>query len=452
MRAFLLRFVLPAAAVAGLAQPGLRASDHADPVAVPGLFEFFDNGIPSKSATDKFAGGITDLFVFPLDADNHAIDFLPANGAVPLPDPTLTKEQNEHRAHYAQLTPDERAKAGLPYELTAAERARIKALAVIFDVRRSLTRNDVLHLKPYVYRVYFDLKSRVLFDGRNNPVQFKPSELARYGGSIPEPEKIAPSVTLEFRLDDNAGLASSHFEGLYHPERVRVWTGRRHDPFIFPPFAQTDVVAMVAIVPMECFPAGQRDFLVWGTTSKNGKQIDHVGRSLRSQNPRFDMLNTLPPSQHVAAIREAMMHPSLMTDFFLKIRIQGMFQYRPWDLVPDVMIYSTRFNVGFPNGRRLTDDVASLLAQNGDTLLFELSYLNDSWPRVSKNTKPFLKDFPYLSEPNNIDMAPPEHALSMTNKVILAAILFGVLVVVGFAVYGFVHLLCRIFKRRPAAG
>ncbi|WP_410965940.1 DUF4331 family protein, partial [Salmonella sp. SAL4438] len=68
------------------------------------------------------------------------------------------------------------------------------------------------------------------------------------------------------------------------------------------------------------------------------------------------------------------------------------------------------FPVGFPNGRYLSDDVAALLAQHGDTLLFELSHQhpNGGWPRRTTNVKPFLKttedkpmdaEFPYLAEP-----------------------------------------------------
>ena len=370
---------------------------------------------------------------------------------MPPPDPTLTKEQNDWRATYAKLTPEQRAKVGRPYPLTAAEQSRIKALGVIFNVRRALTLHDALDLETYTYRVFFDLRSRVLFDGAQDPVHFKASELARYGGSIPRPEAIAPTVTLEFHLKNDASLQSLAITGLENKDTVKVWTGIRHDPFIFPPFSMTNVVAMVAIIPLNCFPDGQLDFLAWGTTSQGSQQIDHVGRSLRTQNPRLDILNPLPPSQHVAAVKEAIAHPTLMTDLALKFKIQNLFQYRPWDLVPDVMIYSMRFNVGYPNGRRINDDVAGLLAVNGDTLLFELSYLGDTWRRVTPNSKPFLTDFPYLSEPNNIDMAPPDYVISTRNKIIIALILLAGLVVLVFAVYGLVHFIRSRWGHKHAA-
>ena len=88
--------------------------------------------------------------------------------------------------------------------------------------------------------------------------------------------------------------------------------------------------------------------MLWATSTENGKQIDHVGRSLRTQNPRFEMLNTLPPNQHVKAIEAEHHHPSLMRDLALRINLQGTFAFRDWDEVPDVMLYSKRSPVGLP--------------------------------------------------------------------------------------------------------
>ena len=59
---------------------------------------------------------------------------------------------------------------------------------------------------------------------------------------------------------------------------------------------------MVLSIPMSAFPDGQRDFILWGTAYKDGKLIDHSGRSNRTQQARFDALNALPPSEHVAEI------------------------------------------------------------------------------------------------------------------------------------------------------
>lgn len=291
-------------------------------------------------------------------------------------------------------------------------------MIVILCVRRALTQRASLNLEPYTYRVFLDLNSTVSFDNDE--------QLKRYGGTVVRPEDIRPTVTLTFRLNNNATVREHRFEGLPDPKRVRFETGIRDDPFIFPPFFGTNVVAMVVSIPMDEFPAGQRTWLAWAASSdRNGtRQIDHVGRSLRTQNPRFELLNTLPPSQHVAAITREHERPSLMRELFWKrLNLPQLFAYRKWDFVPDVMIYAAQHPVGFPNGRLLTDDVAELLATYGDTLLKELSYVGDNatWPRATKNDKEFLNDFPYLAEPWPDKMVNPPR-LSRRNVLKLVAI------------------------------
>ena len=187
----------------------------------------------------------------------------------------------------------------------------------------------------------------------------------------------------------NRAALEAH-EGLTgDPSRIRIATGIFDDPFIFPTFFGTNIVGMVLSIPLDAFPPDQENWVLWATSTENGKQVDHVGRSLRTQNPRFDMLNTLPPNQHVKAIAEERLHPSLMRDLALRINLQGTFAFRDWDEVPDVMLYSKRTPVGFPNGRLLTDDVAERLATYGDTLLKEISYITGKWPRATKNDMPF---------------------------------------------------------------
>ena len=122
------------------------------------------------------------------------------------------------------------------------------------------------------------------------------------------------------------------------------------DPFIFPAFFGTNIVAMALKVPIELFPKDRTDFLIWATSHEGKRQIDHVGRSLRTQNPRFELLNTLHPSQHVDAIMQKHQHPHLLRDLALRLNFAQTFAYRKWDFVPDVMCYSTRYPVGFPNG------------------------------------------------------------------------------------------------------
>jgi uncharacterized protein DUF4331 len=263
-------------------------------------------------------------------------------------------------------------------------------LVVILCVRRHLT-NRSLNLEPYTYTINMDLKSTVTYENEE--------QIARYGGTVVKPENISPTVTIAFRLMNDASVRDQTITGIDRPERIKVWTGVRDDPFIFPPFFGTNVVAMVLSIPRDAFSREQRDWIVWATTSRRGQQIDHVGRSLRTQNPRFDILNTLAPKDHVPAIARARAQPKFISDFGIYFKLDQVFRYRHWDDVPDVMIYTERRPVGFPNGRLLTDDVAELLAVYGDTLLKELSYVSGHWPRQTKNDKAFMADFPYLAEP-----------------------------------------------------
>ena len=349
------RIAVVALAVLVCAAPMVHASDHADPI----------------SLTNRFMqeGGITDLFVYPeMDASGNPI----------------------------------------------LEQGRPKNLVVILCVRRRLAftpaltmRPEYLTLEPYTYTIHFDLNSPVtVVPGGNPPDQFT----ARYGGTVPKPDGIRSTASIASHLTrpNPEGLVPGTFElqGLRVPKnRIQFYSGIRDDPFIFPPFFRSNVVAMVMRVPIEAFPSNQDTWIVWATASRNGKQVDHVGRSLRTQNPRFEMLNTLEPKDHVNAIEAEEAQPSLMRNLFLRLGLNQTFAYRPWDKAPDVMIFSLRNKdaqgnlTSFPNGRKLTDDVAKLLADWGDTLLFELSYRAPAFPRATKNDKEFLPEFPYLAAP-----------------------------------------------------
>ena len=130
----------------------------------------------------------------------------------------------------------------------------------------------------------------------------------------------------------------------------------------------------------------------------------------------------------------------------MRLGIPALFNYRDWDRAPDVMIYNAAFDCRFPNGRLLTDDVAKLLAENGDTLLYELSYVGNTWPRATENDKPFETKFPYLAAPWTAEEVklrplPPNPvrndpvALSTRNKAIIVAGGLGVpfvLIAIGF--------------------
>jgi len=120
------------------------------------------------------------------------------------------------------------------------------------------------------------------------------------------PQGIKEDVVIAFHLNRDASVKTVTYTGLKNQDQIRVFTGPRDDPFIFHRFFRNNVISMVLSIPMSSFPPGQQDFLLWGTVFKGTTQIDHVGRSSRSQQARFEGLNTLHPSQHVASLMKRM--------------------------------------------------------------------------------------------------------------------------------------------------
>ena len=271
----------------------------------------------------------------------------------------------------------------------------------ILDVRRALTAAPPYDLEPWEYNIYIDVHSKVTFD--------KDEDVARYGGTIVNPDSISPDVTIKFHLNNDTTVKSQSFQGLNEPEKIRVWTGVRADPFIFPKFSKVNVITIALSIPMTSFPDGEPNWLLWATTNRadGGEQIDHVGRSNRTQLGRFDFLNTLKPSEQVAAIQERAKTITKVQDFLnnwapplANLNQLSGFLIRHYDYVPDVMIYSSQRPPGFPNGRRLTDDVALLTCEQGDCPLLENSFIDtDLYPRSTTNGKPLIAEFPFLAEP-----------------------------------------------------
>jgi hypothetical protein len=186
-----------------------------------------------------------------------------------------------------------------------------------------------------------------------------------------------------------------------------------------------------------------------------GERVDHVGRSIRSQLPRFGFLNTLPPDRQVAAIqaqaeRGARIQRLLTRVFPAAVNLfQPLFAIRPYDLAPDVMVFTTRFPAGYPNGRLLTDDVVLLTCEAGDCLLVDAAFAGSAqWPRATTNDKPFLSEFPYLAEP--WPAKPPAPSPRPIPLLLLVGFLVVVVLLPGFLLG---WLLCRWRHRRlaPAA-
>lgn len=317
-------------------------------------------------------------------------------------------------------------------------------LILIFNVRRALTTPPPYDLSPYTYEVNFDFTTPLGFDN--------PADIARYGGTVLEPAKLHPDATIRIRLNNDASLKSVEYGALQNTSDIRTYFAVRDDPFNFPRFYGVNAITMVMSIPRNAFPQGQRDFILWGTTARDGQQIDHVGRSIRTQLPRFGFLNTLPPAEHVPAL---MKQSELRSDIYTFLKgnrewwsgafaelMESTFLLRGYDLQPDVMIYSDRFPVGYPNGRLLSDDVVAQSCAFGDCLLQEISFIEGAFPRRTMNDKPFLPDFPYLAEawPDKPPPAPPTR--SLTPYLIGIAILLILLSwgLVQFLRWGFRHL------------
>ncbi len=279
-------------------------------------------------------------------------------------------------------------------------------MIVILNVRRRLLAGPPYELHPFEFAIHMDLHSRINFSD--------PEDLVRYGGTVVSPEGIKENVKIRIRLDDDTTVNEWWAEGL-DKSKLQIWTGVRDDPFIFPPFFGANVISMVVKIPFSQFRSDQQDWVIWGSTTrvKNGEQVDLVGRSNRTQNARFGFLNTLHPSEHVAAIREMKEKRERLVK-----RLNGYVETAPlvplarllwtirrYDEHPDVMIYTRREGhaEGYPNGRKLEDDVAALTCKLGDCVLWELSFF-DNWSgrpdfRPSKNDKAFLAGWPYMAEP-----------------------------------------------------
>ena len=306
----------------------------------------------------------------------------------------------------------------------------------ILGTHRALRVDGPYDLEPYEFAIHVDLDSRISFTNAE--------DRARYGGTIVDPSAIDAEVTLAFRLNDDASVHEQRFEGLRSTNGIRVESGVFDDPFIFPRFFGTNIIAIVVSVPRTAFPANQRDWLLWGTTTKDGELVDHVGRSNRTQLARFDCLNTVPPSEHLGVIQEAHDFWEKAANFFDQIGTYGqppknlinaMVAIRHYDDVPDVMVYTSRYPSGYPNGRRLEDDVVLLTCQIGECLLMEAAFTDtEEWPRQTVNDKEFLTGFPYLAEPwpARPPAEPgPRWGLYITILLILLLIVWFILSIVG---------------------
>jgi hypothetical protein len=235
-------------------------------------------------------------------------------------------------------------------------------------------------------------------------------------------------------------------------DQIQIWSGIADDPFIFHRFNQTNCIATVIRIPFSTFPKGQLDYLVWSTSHQFDRQIDHVGRSLRTMLPRFETLNTRHPSEHVSVLRQRHERPGPITDF-AAVFVSPLFGLRHYDFEPDVMIFTRRKDIvlndmpygnGYPNGRKLEDDVAELCCAQGDCLLYEVSLADahaDGLARPVSHPEGFDDRFPYLLEP--LDETVPFVEPSLKKRTLLILITVALLAVAIFLLPWFLYFKLR---------
>lgn len=394
-------FVLPTAS---------HASDHADPIF---------NKRPDA--------GLTGLFVFTVDA--------------PAPTPTRDDRASEPTGA-AGGTEDAQQDEPKDGEEDAAEEAATapatRDLILILGIHPALIAPGPYDLEGLRYDIHIDHHSEVAFSD--------PADAARYGGTVVHPKGISADATLSFELDNSAQLIDTRVEGL-DAGQIEVVAGVYDDPFIFPRFFGKNVIAIAVRMPLSALPAGRQNFLFWGTTTQGGDQVDHVGRSNRTQLPRFDFLNTVPPHEHVDVIHEVAHKRQRIRNFLRRYPPPALYQafdllqsIRHYDYVPDVMIFSLGREPGYPNGRRLQDDIVAISCAVGDCLLRETSFQeSEAWPRITNNDKPFASEFPYLAAPW------PEEKPASQPGCLWPTLL--ILLVLAFVIWLFFKIVCKICRR-----
>jgi hypothetical protein len=412
-----------------VAPPPAPASDHADPI----------DALRSGDDDDR---GLTDLFAFPVNKEGKRV-LNPKDG---------------------------------------------DALVLILCANRLLAKPPPYRgLDGFEFFIHIDTARAVEINHPKElwkPQTTKERDTARYGGIVTKHEEIEPTFTLAMKLrNELSGFGPTNFTQMTvrrdtgegpkeasdaeRAKLVRRWgAGLRDDPFIFPAFFGTNVIAMLVEVPYSSFPPGTETFILWGVANRHGKQTDIQGRSQRTQLPRFDLLNTIPPREHVAAIRAARENPGVRTDV-LRYLFPAEFNFRQFDNQPDVMIFTKNHPVGFPNGRRLEDDVAKLTCEQGDCQLYELSFVRPRNPeeerngkyeagRPTANDRPFREDWPYLGDPwEQPNPQPPPASLTTRTKVIfgtVAALVFAVFLLPWVLYFRAKHQLRRVRAAAVALG
>ncbi len=412
--------LLAAALLLSATSPSVRASDHADPMSI--------NVLKARRMAEA---NITDLHAFVVDASGKRIEdasrmneaerlivSLCVRAALqPQQIGALKLDGYKYRLHIdfdpeVRFFNEKETPEGADYAKTLAGiNARIEELGKALEEAKKKGPAEQAQAQAALTAALATRGGLIGQHQRDRSMQ------ALYGGILPHPDNIAENATLQYELEltgsgetAEAKVRNYQIDGIpgstnlvatggpLAPGVINVQAGVFDDPFIFPRFFRRNIVGVVTSIPLALLPEATRraPILLWVTTHRGG-QIDHVGRSLRTQLPRFGYLNDKHPSNHVRAITQVHDHPLIMENLFATF-VSPLFAHRHYDSVPDVMLYDLSKPAKFPNGRGYPDDVAAALAAAGETLLVELSYAESKqFPRATTNDKPFRDDFPYMA-------------------------------------------------------
>ncbi len=221
------------------------------------------------------------------------------------------------------------------------------------------------------------------------------------------------------------------FNNLDTPGGGKLFAGPRDDPFFFDLngfqnnmnftgedfFAGQDVTALAIEVPISeitggAAPGSEPVIGVWGRTfdissGPNFGQVDRIGQPLINTllipPGRKDEFNRSEPFADVNLFRDDVVDSILGLNGNDAAAAMSLADV----LLPDIMTLDLNGSAGFPNGRRLEDDVIDIELQllTGSPLIGGVGVpvgtgtgpTNDG---VDANDVPFLNVFPYLAPPN----------------------------------------------------
>ena len=225
---------------------------------------------------------------------------------------------------------------------------------LIFDVRPASTAPLPYDLDDKTFTVNFASTARSRFDNAAD----RACATARRS-SIPAPS--APKPRSRIGLNDDGSLRGGRSPA--HRRRgIRVWTGIRDDPFIFPPFFKKNVVAMWSASRATSFPWG-RGFRRWATDDEGRASRSTTSAARSAPSCRVTPRPTSTSSRRRTKCRYPRGHQARnkVGNFLMKYKEtagaiplwQSTLQMKPFDPVPDVMV-SPRVTRRLSDGRLLT--------------------------------------------------------------------------------------------------